>query len=234
MAFCSVLAVAQGKPAAEAPLHRGDRRLPPRATFLHLQRGNELYAASRAETPPRAAAVRPRPAGAGTRLAVVFTCADAPFEPAPLLGVLPRDLLVLQSLGPFPGSGDVAALELAAETDCASLAVILVHETCPTLLRRTAAPTPAQRALQQRVAVVREGAERARLPLAEFHGIRLAEQMLLASEKLERLRQAGEFAFVIGVVEKTGAIRWVGSVARRDAVVGSEELHPAPPPKPAK
>jgi len=199
-AVLGVLAAAQQpqRPAKSAatPVHQPHANLPPAAALEHLRAGNASVCAARAGgTSP--APTRPRPSGAGRYVVAVVTCADAPVDPATVLGLRAVDVLQFRTAGAHVDAATVALLEQAVAQERLSLIVVLTHADCRSLQPAAGTPvSPAQAVLQERAVAAATEADRRRLPLAKAQALRQCEALVAASEPLQRA-VAGEHLLVV-------------------------------------
>lgn len=206
--------------ATPAPVHTVSMQLPPMAVLRHLRAGNarfRLAVAQQKEVPPP----QERPSGAGRYLAAVVVCADAGVDAASLLGVWPKDVLVLATAGGRLGADEIAVLERAVQQDRLSLCVLLAHADCPCLLPAGKDATPAQQALARKAAASHALARSRNLPLPQAHALLQLEGVLASSDLLQAAVAADTFRVIAATVDaKSGNIVWHGHRA--------DEIEPSP------
>ncbi len=199
---------ARKRGAAAAPAHLPHPELRPATALAHLQQGHAAFLAARAgkqPVPPPAE----RPAGAGRYVAAVLCCPDADLDAHELFGLARRDVLCIQTPGPFATAETIALLEHLVEHERLSLVVVLGHESCA-LQRARQGASAARRDLDRRLATFDppRGADAAAL-----RALLLAQrETLIAASEPMRLRCAADrLRIVPGIYDpRTSTLGWFG------------------------
>lgn len=203
------------KPAVETkhdaprrPTHAPKPELPPPLAWQHVRAGNDAaVAALAAEQPLPAPATRP--AGAGRYVCAAIVCADARVDVPALLGLAPRDVLLLSAPGPFVQAEAIALLEQAVAEERLSLVVVIGHADCRTLATQQGT-SERQDALAARLAVVRREAARTGASLPQCLTRLQCQQMLAASDLLREQATNGSLRVLPAEVDaRTGRVAWL-------------------------
>tara|TARA_R110002073_G_scaffold125292_2_gene269844 strand:- start:746 stop:1666 length:921 start_codon:yes stop_codon:yes gene_type:complete len=217
--------------AATAPTHAPKTELPPLAAWQFVKIGNAAFVRSHRhdadhgtkipgsghvtkkhhdnssggkqhETP-----LAKRPAGAGKYVCAVITCADAPYDIPPMLGLARRDVLVLRMAGPFVNAEAVALLDRALLNYNTSLILVLSHDQCESLQMRIKG---ADDALDRRLTPIRAAARKRQRTLAETIGPNQRDLLLASSNTMRDLVKRDRLRIMPGVIHsKTGAVKWL-------------------------
>lgn len=172
-----------GKGEPVPPTHAARLVLEPSELLRFVEESHARAQRAREKSEP-APAPLPRPSGAGRYVCAVISCADAGIEPARVLGLDPRDVLVIQNAGALAERDAADLLAWAQREHGLSLCLVLSHDRCASLGanngNRDVTAQSAMRRAEERSRAARELAASRRIRVSAAHALVQREQLLAA------------------------------------------------------
>jgi hypothetical protein len=206
----------QKRGAAAPPTHVPALELPPLAALQHVRAAHATARATAAAAAARRAgesdhsptpALLTRPAGAGRYVCAVLVCPGADLDVPAVLGIHRRDVLVVNTPGLVVTPEAIAALEQQVFEQQLSLVLVLGHERCAAAAARPGL-SPQLDATAARVGALRDEAKRRGVPWPRLVAQRQREQVLAASDELQRRRTEDRLRILPAEVTAAGDLVW--------------------------